>query len=263
MSDFKIQFEVFEGPMDLLLFLVKKQEVDIYDVNMTELAHQFLEYLDIMKTLDLDLAGEFIVMASTLMYIKSRELLPVDQQIEDENEEEIEDPRWELIRKLVEYKRFKDITTDLQKLEFEQEKVYTRRPGSIPLDPLPMDNRLEASIFDLIGAVDRVLQQYFSREAAKREIVDDQWSISEKIVVIRHRLGEAKRLKFSELFNEAGSRGEIVATFLALLELVRLKQLLAMQSEVFGEIDIVIAPVEMQRIVPGPGKHNTEIVESL
>jgi segregation and condensation protein A len=263
MSDFKIQFEVFEGPMDLLLFLVKKQEVDIYDVNMTELAHQFLGYLDIMKTLDLDLAGEFIVMASTLMYIKSRELLPVDQQIEDENEEEIEDPRWELIRKLVEYKRFKDITTDLQKLEFEQEKVYTRRPGSIPLDPLPMDNRLEASIFDLIGAVDRVLQQYFSREAAKREIVDDQWSISEKIVVIRHRLGEAKRLRFSELFNEAGSRGEIVATFLALLELVRLKQLLAMQSEVFGEIDIVIAPVEMQRIVPGPGKHNTEIVESL
>jgi segregation and condensation protein A len=263
MSDFKIQFEVFEGPMDLLLFLVKKQEVDIYDVNMTELAHQFLGYLDIMKTLDLDLAGEFIVMASTLMYIKSRELLPVDQQIEDENEEEIEDPRWELIRKLVEYKRFKDITTDLQKLEFEQEKVYTRRPGSIPLDPLPMDNRLEASIFDLIGAVDRVLQQYFSREAAKREIVDDQWSISEKIVVIRHRLGEAKRLRFSELFNEAGSRGEIVATFLALLELVRLKQLLAMQSEVFGEIDIVIAPVEMQRIVPGPGKHNKEIVESL
>ena len=111
--------------MDLLLFLVKKQEVDIYDVNMTELAHQFLGYLDIMKTLDLDLAGEFIVMASTLMYIKSRELLPVDQQIEDENEEEIEDPRWELIRKLVEYKRFKDITTDLQKLEFEQEKVYS------------------------------------------------------------------------------------------------------------------------------------------
>ena len=92
--------------MDLLLFLVKKQEVDIYDVNMTELAAQFLEYVEIMKTLDLDLAGEFIVMASTLMYIKSRELLPVDQQIDDENEEDIEDPRWELIRKLVEYKRF-------------------------------------------------------------------------------------------------------------------------------------------------------------
>ena len=261
MPDFKIQFEIFEGPMDLLLFLVKKQEVDIYDVNMTELASQFLQYIEVMKTLDLDLAGEFIVMASTLMYIKSRELLPVDQQVEYENEEDIEDPRWELIRKLVEYKRFKDVTVDLQKLEFDQEKVYTRLPGSIPLDPLPMDNRLEASIFDLIGAVDRVLQQYFSREAAKREIVDDQWSISEKIVVIRHRLGEAKRLRFSELFNEAGSRGEIVATFLALLELVRLKQLLAMQSEVFGEIDIVIAPVEMQRIVPG--KHKTEIVESL
>ena len=171
MSDFKIQFEIFEGPMDLLLFLVKKQEVDIYDVNMTELASQFLQYIEVMKTLDLDLAGEFIVMASTLMYIKSRELLPVDQQVEYENEEDIEDPRWELIRKLVEYKRFKDVTVDLQKLEFDQEKVYTRLPGSIPLDPLPMDNRLEASIFDLIGAVDRVLQQFFYREAAKRALL--------------------------------------------------------------------------------------------
>ena len=258
MSDFKIQFEIFEGPMDLLLFLVKKQEVDIYDVNMTELASQFLQYIEVMKTLDLDLAGEFIVMASTLMYIKSRELLPVDQQVEYENEEDIEDPRWELIRKLVEYKRFKDVTVDLQKLEFDQEKVYTRLPGSIPLDPLPMDNRLEASIFDLIGAVDRVLQQYFYREAAKREIVDDQWSISEKIVVIRRRLGEAGQLRFSELFSEACSRGEIVATFLALLELVRLKHLLAMQSEVFGDIDIVVAPVEMERIVPE--EYNTDIV---
>ncbi len=251
MSDFKIQFKVFEGPMDLLLFLVRKQEVDIYEVNMTELATQFLEYVEMMKRLDLELAGEFIVMASTLMYIKSRELLPVDQQVEVEDEEELEDPRWELIRKLVEYKRFKDITGDLQKLEFEQEKVYTRRPGSIPLDPLPMENRLEASIFDLIGAVDEVLQRYNHREAAKREIVDDQWSVSEKIVVIRHRLGEAGRLKFSELFEGSGSRGEVVATFLALLELIRLKHLLASQGEVFGEIEIVVAPVEMQRIVPG------------
>lgn len=261
MSDFKIQFEVFEGPLDLLLFLVKKQEVDIYDVNMTELASQFLDYIEIMKTLDLELAGEFIVMASTLMYIKSRELLPVDQQVEYENEEDIEDPRWELIRKLVEYKRFKDASGDLQKLEFEQEKVYTRCPGSIQLDPVPMDNRLEASIFDLIGAVDRVLQQYNYREAEKREIVDDQWSISEKIVMIRRRLGVVGRLCFSDLFDGVGSRGEIVATFLALLELIRLKHLLAMQSEVFGDIDIVVAPVEMQRIVSEESE--IDIMESL
>ena len=251
MSDFKIQFKVFEGPMDLLLFLVRKQEVDIYEVNMTELATQFLEYVEMMKRLDLELAGEFIVMASTLMYIKSRELLPVDQQVEVEDEDEIEDPRWELIRKLVEYKRFKDITGDLQKLEFEQEKVYTRCPGSIPLDPLPMENRLEASIFDLIGAVDEVLQRYNHREAARREIVDDQWSVSERIVVIRHRLGKEGRLKFSELFEGSGSRGEVVATFLALLELIRLKHLLASQGEAFGEIEIVVAPVDMHRILRG------------
>ena len=260
MSDFKIQFKVFEGPMDLLLFLVRKQEVDIYEVNMTELATQFLEYVEMMKRLDLELAGEFIVMASTLMYIKSRELLPVDQQVEVEDEEELEDPRWELIRKLVEYKRFKDITGDLQKLEFEQEKVYTRRPGSIPLDPLPMENRLEASIFDLIGAVVVPLEHLVHREAGKREIVDDQWSVSEKIVVIRQRLVETGRLRFSELFEGVGSRGEVVATFLALLELIRLKHLLASQGDVFGEIEIVIAPVDMQRIVPG--EPATETVES-
>ena len=153
MPDFKIQFKVFEGPMDLLLFLVKKQEVDIYEVNMTRLAAQFIEYVELMKPLDLEQAGEFIVMASTLMYIKSRELLPVDEQVEDTEDDDAADPRWDLIRRLVEFKRFKDASDDLQRLEIEREKVYTRRPGIIPIDPLPMGNRLEASIFDLVGAV--------------------------------------------------------------------------------------------------------------
>ena len=248
MPDFRIQFKVFEGPMDLLLFLVKKQEVDVYEVNMTELATQFIDYVELMQRLDLELAGEFIVMASTLMYIKSRELLPVNEQVEDTEDDDAGDPRWDLIRRLVEYRRFKDASDDLQRLEIEREKVYTRRLGSIPIDPLPMDRRLEASIFDLVGAVNELLQRLTKCEAARGEIAEDRWSISGKIVIIRERLGQAGRLKFSELFDGAGSRGEVVATFLALLELMRLKQLRAAQDDSFGEIEIAVAPVEMQRI---------------
>ena len=250
MPDFRIQFKVFEGPMDLLLFLVKKQEVDICEVNLTGLATQFIEYVEVMKQLDLDQAGEFIVMASTMMYIKSRELLPVSEQVGDDDDGDDGDPRWDLIRRLVEFKRFKDASDDLQRLEIEREKVYTRRPGSIPIDPLPMGNRLEASIFDLVGAVNELLRRVAEREAAKGEIVEDRWSISEKIVAIRERLGRVNQLKFSGLFDGVRSRGEVVATFLALLELIRLKQLMATQDDLFGEIEMFVAPVEMQQIKP-------------
>ena len=250
MPDFRIQFKVFEGPMDLLLFLVKKQEVDICEVNLTGLATQFIEYVEVMKQLDLDQAGEFIVMASTMMYIKSRELLPVSEQVGDDDDGDDGDPRWDLIRRLVEFKRFKDASDDLQRLEIEREKVYTRRPGSIPIDPLPMGNRLEASILDLVGAVNELLQRVAGREAAKGEIVEDRWSISEKIVAIRERLGRVNQLKFSGLFDGVRSRGEVVATFLALLELIRLKQLMATQDDLFGEIEMFVAPVEMQQIKP-------------
>src|SRR2546428_13977965 len=104
MSDYKVKFDVFEGPLDLLLYLIKKEEVDIYEVNLTQLATQFIEYIETMRMLDLEIAGEFLVMASTLMYIKSRELLPVEQQVQVDAEEDGQDPRWELVRQLVEYK---------------------------------------------------------------------------------------------------------------------------------------------------------------
>src|SRR6266567_3894557 len=128
MAEYKVQFEVFEGPLDLLLYLIKKEEVDIYEVNLTRLATQFLEYIETMRLLDLELAGEFLVMAATLMYIKSRELLPVDQQVQAEGEEEGEDPRWELIRQLVEYKKFKDAASHLRDREAEQENIFPRLP---------------------------------------------------------------------------------------------------------------------------------------
>src|SRR5579864_1287549 len=126
MAAYSVKFEVFEGPLDLLLYLIRKEEVDIYEVNLTKLATQFIEYIETMRLLDLEIAGEFLVMASTLMYIKSRELLPKEKQVQTEEEEDGEDPRWELIRQLVEYKKFKDAAAQLQARELDQEQRYPR-----------------------------------------------------------------------------------------------------------------------------------------
>src|SRR3954466_6314207 len=152
MAEYKVQFEVFEGPLDLLLYLIKKEEVDIYEVNLTKLATQFIEYLDVMRLLDLEFAGEFLVMAATLMYIKSRELLPKEQQVATEEEDE-EDPRWELIRQLVEYKKFKDAAAVLQVREVEQENVFPRLPVKPELAQPETKIKPEVSLFDLINAV--------------------------------------------------------------------------------------------------------------
>src|SRR6187431_1531998 len=146
MSEYQVKFEVFEGPLDLLLYLIKKEEVDIYSVNLTKLASQSIEYIEMMREFDLEVAGEFLVMASTLMYIKSRELLPVDQQVQVEGDEDGEDPRWELIRQLVEYKKFKDAAAQLQKLEERQDSVYRREAPKPVFESEPQ--KPDVSIFD-------------------------------------------------------------------------------------------------------------------
>ncbi len=234
MADYKVQFEVFEGPLDLLLYLVRKEEVDIYEVNLTKLATSFIEYVELMRQLDLDIAGEFLVMASTLMYIKSRELLPVDQQVIVEGEEEGEDPRWELIRQLVEYKKFKDVAARLQERELAQENIFPRLPGKPDFEtPAP---KLQVSLFDLINAVNGILKRFQLQET--RDIFEDKWTVSEKIESLINALKEKSRVKFTELFAAATSRTEVVVTFLALLELIRLKQLVFAQPEPFSEIEI-------------------------
>ena len=243
MAEYKVKFEVFEGPLDLLLYLIKKEEVDIYEVNLTRLATQFIEYIETMRMLDLEIAGEFLVMAATLMYIKSRELLPVDQQAQVEGEEEGEDPRWELIRQLVEYKKFKDAAAQLQVLEARQEDVFPRTPGKLEFEA-ESPTRPEASIFDLVNAVNVVLKRFGQRED-QRDIFEDKWTVSEKIELLMRVLGERPSVRFSELFEGVTSRSEVVVTFLALLELIRLKQLAAVQREPFGEIEIC-------RVTPAP-----------
>jgi segregation and condensation protein A len=237
MAEYKVKFEVFEGPIDLLLYLIKKEEVDIYEVNLTTLATQFIEYIETMRMLDLEIAGEFLVMAATLMYIKSRELLPVDQQVQTEGEDDDEDPRWELIRQLVEYKKFKDAAAKLQVLETRQENVFPRVPGKIDFAAESPRLRGEASIFDLVNAVNAVLKRFNQREDL-RDIFADKWTVSEKIEQVLGLLAQQTRLRFSELFASVTSRAEVVVTFLAMLELIRLKQLVATQTDAFGEIEL-------------------------
>jgi segregation and condensation protein A len=261
MAEYKVKFDVFEGPLDLLLYLIKKEEVDIYEVNLTRLATQFIEYIDTMRLLDLDVAGEFLVMAATLMYIKSRELLPVDQQVEVEGEEDGDDPRWELIRQLVEYKKFKDAAAQLAVLEARQEDVFPRSPGKIEFEA-EAPAHSEASIFDLLNAVTSVLQR-FNRPSDQRDIFEDKWSVSEKIDHLMRVISEQSFLKFSNLFAGATSRSEVVVTFLALLELIRLKQLVAVQGEAFGDIEIrrpvaVTQAVDDPGAAPAPAERNSE-----
>jgi segregation and condensation protein A len=267
MADYKVKFEVFEGPLDLLLYLIKKDEVDIYEVNLTSLATQFIEYIETMRLLDLEVAGEFLVMASTLMYIKSRELLPVDQQVEVEGEDEGEDPRWELIRQLVEYKKFKDAAAQLQVLEERQADIFPRAPGKLHFEAEPIAPRGEASIFDLVNAVNAVLKRFNKREDV-RDIFEDKWSVSEKIQHLMSEIKQRSSLKFSQLFEGVTSRSEVVVTFLALLELIRLKQLTAVQAEPFSEIEICSAPpVAIQEnsanVSPGGGAEESMTTDPL
>lgn len=247
MVGYKVQFPVFEGPLDLLLYLVKKEEVDIYQVNLTRLATQFIEYVELMKELDLDLAGEFLVMAATLMLIKSRELLPRDQQTATaEDDEGFEDPRWELIRRLVEYKKYKDAAAGLQHLEQRRAQCFPRLPAALEA-PAPAPPRPLVSLFDLIGALNALLQRFQAR-ARPGEIVEDRWTVSEKLESLRLRLAEGRRFRFEEFFDPAGHRAEIVVTFLALLELIRLRVAVAVQEQPFGEIYIeAAAPTDADR----------------
>jgi segregation and condensation protein A len=237
-ADYKVKLEVFEGPLDLLLYLIKQDEIDIYDISLERITGQYLEYLQAFKELNIELAGEFIVMAANLIYLKSRSLLPVDQQPPDEDAAE-DDPRWELIRQLIEYKKFKEAAAELHARQIEQEKIFAREgtPTRGTQEPLQLG---EIGIFQLIHAFQIVIKRIEARQDVQ-EIFAERFSVSEKIDAILQRVAEGARVRFSELFGAAASRLEVVVTFLALLELIRLKQVRATQRTLFDEIEIAAA----------------------
>ncbi len=234
MEDYKVKLEIFEGPLDLLLYLVKKTEVDIYHIPIVQITDQYLKYLELMQMLDLDIAGEFLWMASNLIYIKSKMLLPPDERPEEEIEDEM-DPHQELIRQLLEYKKFKEAAESLEEME-EKRKQYFPREASLEVDSSDISLDLKpVSLFDLLSAFSEILQKIGVRESLKK-IFEEEVSVEKKIEMIDKMTSVAGSFAFQELFAETSSRMEIIATFLAVLELIRLKRIKVAQSEAFGNI---------------------------
>ncbi len=231
---YKIILEIFEGPLDLLLYLVKKDHINIYDIPIAKITEQYLQYLELMRLLDLNIAGEFLVMAATLIHIKSKMLLPPE---ETPQEEEQVDPREELVRRLLEYQKFKELADNLRKMEYERKRVFTRLPNSLDIDERG-EVYFEANVFDLISAFSKAL-----KEVPKElfyEVIKDEFTVSEKVHQILHLLLDTPIIMLEEMFNKAKNKLEIVVTFLAILELIRLKEIIIMQKALFGEIQIVL-----------------------
>ncbi len=231
---YKIKLDIFEGPLDLLLYLVKRDHLNIYDIPIAQVTEQYLAYLELMRLLDLNIAGEFLVMAATLMQIKSRMLLPKEEEAQQEEEH---DPREELIQRLLEYQRFKEIASELRQRE-QKQKEHFRRRRIVPLLESKQEEEVyfEASIFDLINAFTQALKEV-PRELFY-EVVKDEFTVEEKIHDILHLLLEKEVLVLTCLFQQAKNKLEIIATFLAVLELIRLKEIVVGQRELFGQIEI-------------------------
>lgn len=235
-TDYKVRLEIFEGPLDLLLYLIKKDEVDIQSISIERITRQYLNYINTFKLLNIDLASEFIVMAANLMYLKSRTLLPrVDQPPEEDAEED--DPRWELIRQLIEYKKFKDAAGFLSQRELEQEASFVHQTDASDLPAEEPPTLAAVSIFDLIRAFQNVLKR-FEESHDFGDIIDDRFTVSDKIewLMENFQLGESRH--FDALFQSASSKTEVIVTFLALLELMKLNQFVVRQSDLLGDIII-------------------------
>jgi segregation and condensation protein A len=234
-TNYAIKLDIFEGPLDLLLYLIKKNEIDIYNIPIALVTEQYLEYLKMIKALNLDLAGEYLLMASTLIHIKSKLLLPVPE----EPEEEEEDPRAELVRQLVEHKTFKEIAANLGSRPLLERDVFTRAP-LLPEEteaPVPEEDELvEVSVFELIEAFHRIVSQMDKKELIEIDL--EKLSLTDIINEVMDRLTVAKNLTFEELIGEKRDRRRIIYTFLALLELIKLRMIKAYQTSIFGVIRI-------------------------
>lgn len=229
----KVKLEIFEGPLDLLLYLIKKEHLNIYDIPIAKITEQYLQYLELMKLLDLNIAGEFIVMAATLMHIKSKMLLPPDDAAVEPEEE---DPRTELIKKLLEYKKFKEAATCLEKMEHQQHQIYRRR--STDDQEAVIETYFEATLFDLISAFSKALKDV--PKDIFYEVIKDEFSVEGKIHDLRHLLMAKRTIHLRELFEQAKNKQEIIVTFLAVLEQIRLKEIIVVQKEIFSEIILML-----------------------
>jgi segregation and condensation protein A len=241
--EYKVKLERFEGPLDLLLFLIKKEEINIYDIPIAQITRQYLEYIGMMELLNLELAGEFLVMAATLMRIKARTLLP---RSTEEGEEE-DDPRLELVQQLVEYQKFKQAAGSLEAMEYQRRLLFPRPEGGDGGDVVEVE--CACGLFDLIAAFRKVLEK---AEVRCLEVKAEEISIEEKIEFLKCKIEEAEVLAFADLFEAGAPRSHLVVTFLALLEILRQGLATVKQTKAFGEIWIHRA---------GPGRAPSDTTE--
>jgi segregation and condensation protein A len=232
--DYQVDLDVFRGPLDLLLYLVKRNEVDIIDIPIARVAEQFIEYLGVLEFIDVERAGDFLVMAATLMEIKSRMLLP---RAEGEAGA-LDDARLELVRQLVEYKRYKDAALLLEAQAEKQLSRLSRQSLEMPAEPSPVDQPLHSvELWDLVSAFGRLMRETLA--LAPQQIVDDQTPIHVHMENIIENLRQHGQLAFSAIFTPPYSRGRLVGLFLAILELIKLRKVSAEQPDPFGEIWLV------------------------
>lgn len=228
------KLEKFEGPLDLLLYLIKKSEIDIYDIPLHEITDQYLQYIHLMKKLDVNLAAEFILMAANLIYIKSKMLLPIESDIE---EEYFEDPRTELVNQLLEYQKFKNAAFALEDLKKKQSNLYFRSKNQITFDFEDNENWVDVNLFDLINIFNKLLNE--TGDEKQEYIMPETITVNMKIEEILLKLDYKAEIAFTNLFDNNHNIWELIVTFLAILELVKQKIISAKQHKLFGDIKII------------------------
>lgn len=228
-DNYKVQLEAFEGPLDLLLYLIKKEQIDIYDIPIAHITKQYLQYVQLLESLNIDIAGDFLVLAATLIYIKSKMLLPPEPKVEGE-EDLNEDPRLELVEQLLEYQKFKSAANMLYEKAEVEAACFSR--GALATDKT--NPEVTATVVDLLRVFKDVLDRL--KVVKEMEIQREEMSMSEKLTQILRLLAERKEINVREVFELANSKRELILTFLAFLELVKAAQILLIQEQLFGEI---------------------------
>jgi segregation and condensation protein A len=234
--DYQVNLDVFRGPLDLLLYLVKRNEVDICDIPIARVAEQFLEYLQVLEMIDIEPAGDFLVMAATLMEIKSQMLLPRSEQASEDDG----DPRLELVRQLIEYKKFKDAAALLEVQAERQLSRLSRQPLEVPAAAdLAQQPLRQVELWDLVSAFGRLMRETLALQP--QQITVDQTPVHVYMESILERLAREERLAFSSLFTPPYQRSRLVGLFLAVLELIKDRRVTGEQAELFGEIWLRLA----------------------
>jgi len=245
----RITLPLFEGPLDLLLYLIKRDKLDIHDIQVAPITRQYMEYLELMRELSLDVAGEFMLMAATLIHIKSKLLVPIEPS-EAQGDEEYVDPREELVQRLLEFQRYKEAAGILHQQAQIRAAQWTRPDTVLPRFDDAGEEMLEAGLYDLIAAFKELLDR--RKALLAHDIEAEGPPVEQRMQELVAMIREGESLEFLELFASLDTKGEMIVTFLALLELIRLKRVRVYQRGVFGSIRVFRPVGPPAEGAPGP-----------